>query len=167
MENNIKECLPLEKGIYLHFFLVDNNITINIRNTRIIITTGIYAYVGSSMGSGGIKARVVRHLRRRKKVYWHIDRITTSSAYTPLASIYALTDTKYSEYILSLLMYTSRCFTSVDKIGGSDNPYNIGHLFKCYTNDINVCIECGIGALMGLGYTPRICIHSSHHENSS
>lgn len=34
---------------------------------------GIYAYVGSAMGPGGIVGRVLRHLRRSKKKFWHID----------------------------------------------------------------------------------------------
>jgi len=34
---------------------------------------GIYAYVGSAMGPGGIVGRVLRHLRRNKKKFWHID----------------------------------------------------------------------------------------------
>lgn len=32
-------------------------------------------YVGSAMGSGGLKARVERHLSDNKKVHWHIDHL--------------------------------------------------------------------------------------------
>lgn len=32
---------------------------------------GCYAYVGSAMG--GVKSRLERHLRRNKKLHWHID----------------------------------------------------------------------------------------------
>ncbi len=119
------------------------------------------------MGAGGLRARISRHLKKRKKVYWHIDRITTNHNYVPIASVYTLTDTKHDEYNLSSLMNTSRCFTVVGNIGGSDNPYKIGHLFKCNTDNRNICINYGIGILMGLGYIPRICIHSSFHENFS
>jgi Uri superfamily endonuclease len=34
---------------------------------------GYYLYVGSSFGSGGVRARVSRHLRREKRKHWHID----------------------------------------------------------------------------------------------
>ena len=34
---------------------------------------GFYVYTGSAMGSGGISARISRHLRSEKKVFWHID----------------------------------------------------------------------------------------------
>ncbi len=36
-------------------------------------TTGWYAYVGSAFGPGGLKARLGRHCRRKKKKRWHID----------------------------------------------------------------------------------------------
>ena len=34
---------------------------------------GWYVYVGSAFGSGGLAARVGRHLRRNKTQRWHID----------------------------------------------------------------------------------------------
>ena len=34
---------------------------------------GFYVYTGSAMGPGGISARISRHLRSEKKVFWHID----------------------------------------------------------------------------------------------
>jgi Uri superfamily endonuclease len=34
---------------------------------------GQYGYVGSAMGSGGLDARIARHLRAEKKRHWHID----------------------------------------------------------------------------------------------
>ncbi|UCC16463.1 MAG: GIY-YIG nuclease family protein [Dehalococcoidales bacterium] len=40
--------------------------------------SGYYAYVGSAMG--GLKQRISRHLRKEKKLHWHIDyllKITT------------------------------------------------------------------------------------------
>ncbi|MBT4286723.1 MAG: GIY-YIG nuclease family protein [Deltaproteobacteria bacterium] len=34
---------------------------------------GYYTYCGSAFGSGGIVARVQRHLKLKKKKHWHID----------------------------------------------------------------------------------------------
>ena len=34
---------------------------------------GIYVYVGSALGPGGLRARVGRHLRKNKKLKWHFD----------------------------------------------------------------------------------------------
>lgn len=34
---------------------------------------GYYVYIGSAFGPGGLKARVGRHLKKNKKLKWHID----------------------------------------------------------------------------------------------
>ena len=47
---------------------------------------GRYCYVGSAFGPGGIEARVSRHLRPRKPVQWHIDVLTTSPHFRPIAA---------------------------------------------------------------------------------
>lgn len=39
---------------------------------------GCYAYLGSARGSGGLRARLLRHFRADKKVHWHIDRLTAA-----------------------------------------------------------------------------------------
>lgn len=38
---------------------------------------GLYLYCGSAYGPGGLDARINRHLKRRKKLRWHVDRLTT------------------------------------------------------------------------------------------
>ena len=42
-----------------------------------VLEPGRYAYVGSAHGAGGLRARVGRHMRREKRVRWHIDTLTT------------------------------------------------------------------------------------------
>jgi Uri superfamily endonuclease len=37
------------------------------------VRPGTYAYAGSAFGPGGVKARVVRHLRGTTSPHWHID----------------------------------------------------------------------------------------------
>ncbi|MHA1109047.1 MAG: GIY-YIG nuclease family protein [Alphaproteobacteria bacterium] len=43
---------------------------------------GRYLYLGSANGPGGIRARVARHLRRDKKIHWHVDHLTTRGRVT-------------------------------------------------------------------------------------
>ncbi len=40
---------------------------------RMRIEPGCYVYCGSAMGPGGLRARITRHLRRKKANRWHID----------------------------------------------------------------------------------------------
>ncbi|MGC8837691.1 MAG: GIY-YIG nuclease family protein [Anaerolineae bacterium] len=42
---------------------------------EVAFPAGWYVYVGSARGPGGFRARVGRHLRRAKRVRWHVDRL--------------------------------------------------------------------------------------------
>jgi Uri superfamily endonuclease len=42
------------------------------------LAPGYYVYVGSAHGSGGLRARIGRHLRRDKRRHWHIDALTNA-----------------------------------------------------------------------------------------
>jgi Uri superfamily endonuclease len=39
----------------------------------VVFPAGLYAYVGSALGIGGLAARVARHRRGEKRRHWHID----------------------------------------------------------------------------------------------
>lgn len=46
----------------------------------VAVRTGIYVYVGSAFGPGGLRARVERHARGGGALHWHVDylrRVTT------------------------------------------------------------------------------------------
>ncbi len=47
---------------------------------QIELKPGFYIYVGSARGPGGIKARVTRHRRQKKKLHWHIDYLRRHTA---------------------------------------------------------------------------------------
>lgn len=52
---------------------------------RVDFPGGLYAYVGSAHGPGGLRARIGRHLRRDKPVHWHIDALT---AHAPVVAVW-------------------------------------------------------------------------------
>jgi Uri superfamily endonuclease len=41
------------------------------------LAPGRYFYCGSANGPGGLRARLARHMRRKKPVRWHVDQLTT------------------------------------------------------------------------------------------
>jgi len=59
---------------------------------------GKYLYVGSALN--GIERRVSRHLRKSKKVFWHIDYLLASN-YVNVECIYYLETSKKLECLLS------------------------------------------------------------------
>lgn len=40
------------------------------------LAAGRYLYCGSAKGSGGLRARLARHMKKDKKIRWHVDRLT-------------------------------------------------------------------------------------------
>ena len=60
------------KGSYILLIEVENDREIEFRKLgKIRFKKGFYAYVGSALN--GIEARVKRHLRKEKRLWWHID----------------------------------------------------------------------------------------------
>jgi sugar fermentation stimulation protein A len=61
-----------EKGGYILLLKLIERSEIRIGRLGIIqFNSGHYAYIGSAMG--GLKQRISRHLRKEKKLHWHID----------------------------------------------------------------------------------------------
>ncbi|MHA1685878.1 MAG: GIY-YIG nuclease family protein [Candidatus Heimdallarchaeaceae archaeon] len=60
------------------FFHINDTINVKIRRRILTIERGYYLYVGSAFGTGGLSSRLSRHLKHEKKIFWHIDQLTTS-----------------------------------------------------------------------------------------
>ncbi len=75
--------LPPAAGTYvLHILLTESQeITVG-RLGRFYFPAGLYLYCGSARGSGGIRARVGRHLRWSKALHWHVDYLLQQGAPT-------------------------------------------------------------------------------------
>ena len=60
------------KGAYVLYIRLARSRDITIGKLgRLHFRKGYYAYVGSALN--GIESRVLRHLRKEKKMHWHID----------------------------------------------------------------------------------------------
>ena len=70
MQNNIS----IYKGTYAIIMELAKSAEITIGKLgQFQFKPGYYVYVGSAFGPGGLKARVGRHLKKNKKLKWHID----------------------------------------------------------------------------------------------
>ena len=66
--------LKPDPGSYTLIMRSQVNQTIQVGKTKSLeLQPGYYIYCGSAMGSGGIRARVSRHLKVNKNKHWHID----------------------------------------------------------------------------------------------
>ena len=70
------DALPLNagKGVYLIQCELSETRRISIGKLgRFLFQKGVYLYVGSAFGPGGIRARVNHHLKISDKPHWHMD----------------------------------------------------------------------------------------------
>jgi len=79
-----------DKGVYTLVISVPSNSSLYVgRLGHIVIPKGLYLYTGSAIGPGGLKGRIRRHLRRKKKKFWHIDYLLSSKNVSIKAIVYS------------------------------------------------------------------------------
>ena len=67
------------KGIYVLIIKLHANIRISIGALgELAFPAGLYAYVGSAQNS--LEKRATRHLRKEKRLFWHIDYLLDNEA---------------------------------------------------------------------------------------
>lgn len=72
--------LPV-KGVYTILIELKEDSVIRIGSLGLVgLKKGYYAYTGSAVGRGALslRRRVLRHLKKEKKLKWHIDYLTSS-----------------------------------------------------------------------------------------
>ncbi|MGB9617311.1 MAG: DUF123 domain-containing protein, partial [Desulfomonilaceae bacterium] len=74
-----KYMISKNPGVYAIIIYVKDNINVNLAKNIHLFTPGYYVYLGSAKQYGGIESRVNRHLKKNKKLRWHIDYLTSNS----------------------------------------------------------------------------------------
>lgn len=68
-------------GTYALYLKLDEGAEISVGRLGVFsFPAGYYVYVGSALGSGGLRARLARHQRRDNKLHWHIDYFLTRAS---------------------------------------------------------------------------------------
>ena len=91
---------------------------------HMLLQPGFYIYVGSSRGPGGIRARVSRHRRRKKKLHWHIDYLRQQTA---LIETWTMTGTTNYEHDWAAALAAK--YTTAHKRFGASDCRCSSHLF--------------------------------------
>lgn len=69
----------INKGVYLLIIKVCCSFREQVGALgNFLFTPGYYIYVGSALGPGGLLKRICRHLKKEKKLKWHIDYLTVN-----------------------------------------------------------------------------------------
>jgi len=90
-------CTCTTTGIYVLLLFVSEEITLTIGKLGINnFTRGYYSYTGSAFGNGAtsLKNRIMRHLSKEKRKFWHIDYLLADERVSVEAVIVAETDKK-------------------------------------------------------------------------
>jgi len=83
-----------------------------------LLPAGPYVYAGSARGPGGVRARVMRHLRGGVAMHWHIDSLLRRAQVT---AVWARTGTRRLECVWAQSLARHSLFTApAPRFGASD-----------------------------------------------
>ena len=92
----LSAALPAEPGTYVLVMRLDRRATVRIGGLGAKrLRPGFYTYAGSALGSGGIAARVGRHVHASKVIHWHVDYLRRVA---PLREVWFRTGGKRCEH---------------------------------------------------------------------
>ncbi len=132
MTNSASNDNPLSqvngKGAYVLWLSPRREGSVDIgRLGTLSLRPGVYAYVGSAMGPGGIAARVGHHLRVATRPRWHVDYLR---AVCRVVSVwYAVTEERVEHRWVEAVAGLAGAEPAMRGFGASDHP-GATHLFR-------------------------------------
>lgn len=150
------DTIPKAPGIYALVLRVCQALEIAIKSLGFAnLKPGIYCYIGSARGYGGLYSRISHHMRRPKsRIRWHIDYLTNNPFVFITSVVYAVTDMDL-ESVFANSVNMSRCWCPAIPRFGATDKHDYTHLYHC-TCDYEECLEELQSILEGLGLKPRI-----------
>jgi len=112
------------KGTYIILLKCLKDIEISVGSLgKIRFYRGYYSYIGSAMNS--LERRIKRHVLKEKKIFWHIDYLTTSEYFEIIKLFAKISDKKEESDIAKIL---EKEFEYIEGFGSSDSN-DKSHLF--------------------------------------
>ena len=156
--------IPKDKGIYVIFMYISRDLNLRIGSLgAAVIQKGYYIYIGSAKGPGGLRARIERHLRKQKRIHWHIDYLTSTSECNIYAIVYALTNKDLESVLSAKLLKEKKCFNPTIRGFGCSDKTSYTHLFKCNCVPIE-CISRLVNIIKDLSINPQVILLNSIHN---
>ncbi|MEB3788204.1 MAG: DUF123 domain-containing protein [Desulfurococcales archaeon] len=144
------DALP-NRGYYVLVFSLSGRLHVTYAGRETVLEPGVYAYVGSALR--GLRSRVSRHVNKTaSRIRWHIDRVTTSSVYTPLAVAFCCSIERGLEECIAWGLW-NRGFRGPRGFGSTDtrSPTHLFRLLEDPYDSIDVVVDvlsgcCDMGA---------------------
>jgi len=112
------------KGTYILLICLEKDTEIPVGSLgTLFFKHGMYCYVGSAYGPGGIEARVKRHIKKEKRMRWHIDYLLK---HAEVKEVFV----KENGDEVGTAGCLSEMYNGVPGFGASDSPLK-SHLFMC------------------------------------
>jgi len=138
MDDDLKHIVNLlveddVKGAYLLVLDVTTKVRFHCGSLgKITIPKGLYLYVGSALGVGGVKSRVLRYFNRPLVGKWHIDKLLNTGKVSIRAVICIFSSSRVESMIYNELMRTG--FKATIKRFGSTDTKDETHLLYSQTS---------------------------------
>lgn len=138
---------PTEAGTYLLELRATEPVTIAAGRWRgFTLPPGVYVYVGSAHGSGGLAARLARHLRAEKRPHWHIDALTTV---LPVAAVRATVSLERLECAWVRRLLAGGASAPIPGFGSSDCRAGCpAHLLRLLAEPEAAATLAGLGTML-------------------
>jgi Uri superfamily endonuclease len=72
------DVVPAGPGAYALWLRLAEPLAVRVGGRLGTLEAGHYLYCGSANGPGGLRARLVRHMRKEKRLHWHVDQLTAA-----------------------------------------------------------------------------------------
>jgi len=147
------ETLPI-KGVYTLILFLSKEICLKVGKLGIQrFPRGYYTYTGSALGIGSssLKHRILRHLKKKKQKFWHIDFLLDHKNVHLTALVAARIDRRVECKINHNIKTEERAKIPVPHFGASDCKKNCGsHLLYFGGENIKQRIATLYGEKLGI-----------------
>lgn len=129
-------------GVYSIILGVRRSVSIRVGALGVVrLCRDLYVYTGSARGGGGLDARISRHLRREKKIFWHIDHLTSNPRVFVLAFVKA-EEPRRTECVVNRRIRSRLDAEPILGFGSSDCREScLGHLLAVGSRSLSMCLE--------------------------
>ncbi len=117
--------LPACRGSYILVLMLAGEASIPVLG-GVRLEPGVYAYVGSALGPGGLAARLRRHLEGPRRLHWHVDWLRSRSE--PAGYAYCCTSARVEDRVADACAST---LESGPRGFGASDSRALTHLFRC------------------------------------
>ncbi len=149
-------------GVYTLILRVKKPLSLSVGSLGSVnLTAGQYLYTGSALGPGGLDSRVTRHLRKEKRIFWHIDYLTVNRQVDVSALVKAECLTRLECRINGLLMSRLGAECTILRFGSSDCSECPSHLLWAKDLELSVLIKKITGVYSEAGLSPSSRVFSN------